>query len=55
MSSIANAVLRSQDDPYGVKQRQREKDAELLRKTKEEEKDKEPGQAEASKASTGEE
>ena len=33
MSSIANAVLRSQDDPYGVKQRQRAKEAELRRKT----------------------
>ena len=38
MSSIANAVLRSQDDPYGVKQRQRAKEAELQRKKKEEEK-----------------
>jgi hypothetical protein len=38
MSSIANAVLRSQDDPYGVKQRQRAKEAELQRKKEEEEK-----------------
>ena len=37
MSSIANAVLRSQDDPYGVKQRQRAKEADLQRKKKEEE------------------
>ena len=35
---IANAVLRSQDDPYGVKQRQRPKEVELQRKKEEEEK-----------------
>jgi len=45
MSSIANAVLRSQDDPYGVKQRQRAKEAEeLQRKKEEEEKEKEQRQ-----------
>ena len=52
LSLIANAVLRSQDDPYGVKQRQRAKDVELQRKKEEEEKSNEDQRQQPSQAST---